>query len=388
MHIMKKAIRLSLLIIFQLLSVSSFAQQLTDDWRLTKKVYVEPDGVTFHWEYFYEKDGRIQKVKSFGKGQLLTTDSKFKFDNNGKITSFSSVGADAEDIPYTSKIQYDDKGRVSKITGADASGQQIFPTNTYSYSGNKTTVIKVPVILGTSREITTPYFEHSEYYTEKGDYIEMTEERPSEIQKFIIFPRKNPKSLLEPDPDSFTAGYESFLLWAFRGYGHIQVRTALASKITKDKNGLIVSVVVSPSVAGKTYTEKVKYTYTKITGGPGKKEVSEAKVEKPEKEAPAFRDGKAHSDPSEPIIKTNIKCEAGKIKIIKELKKMDGVFEVKIDIKTGLLKLNYSSDGSSFDDIINAILDNGFDVVDNGEGSGIKKSAKPAANPCKTKTTK
>ena len=67
---------------------------------------------------------------------------------------------------------------------------------------------------------------------------------------------------------------------------------------------------------------------------------------------------------------------------------MDGVFEVKIDIKTGLLKLNYSSDGTPFNDIIETILDNGFDVLDDGEHTGVKKSTKPSANPCKTKTAK
>ncbi len=146
---------------------------------------------------------------------------------------------------------------------------------------------------------------------------------------------------------------------------------------------------MSRPVAGKTYTDKIYYSYTKISAGPGKNQVSEAKItDKPVNEAPVFRDDKAHYDPSQPVIKTNIKCEAGKAKIIKELKKLDGVFEVKIDIKTGLLKLNYSSDGSSFDDIINAILDNGFDVVDDGLDSGLKKSTKPAANPCITKLAK
>jgi len=386
---MKKTFSLSLLIIIQFISIGSFAQQLTDEWRLTKKAHVnETDGVNIRWEYFYEKDGRIQKVKFFQKGELISVDSKFKFNNNGKITSFSSTGADAE-LLFTAKIQYDDKGRVSKITGADVSGEQIHPTNTYSYSGNKTTVLKVPVILGTSADITKPYYEHMEFYTEKGDYIEMTEEQPSEIQKWNIFPGKNPKALLEPDPDSFTAGYESFLLWAFRGASLIMDQTALASKITKDKNGLIVSVVMSRPVAGKTYTDKIYYSYTKISAGAGKNEVSEAKItDKPEKEAPVFRDDKAHYDPSQPVLKTNIKCEAGKTKIIKALKKLDGVFEVKIDIKTGLLKLNYSSDGTSFNEIIDAILDNGFDVTDDGLDSGPKRSAKPADNPCKTKTAK
>lgn len=95
-----------------------------------------------------------------------------------------------------------------------------------------------------------------------------------------------------------------------------------------------------------------------------------------------------NDDAAHPVIKTNIKCEAGKTKITNSLKKMDGVFEVKIDIKTGILKLHYSSDGSSLTDIVETILINGFDVLDDGEHTGIKKTTKPSANPCKTKPVK
>ncbi|MEJ7674266.1 MAG: hypothetical protein WKF59_16625 [Chitinophagaceae bacterium] len=47
-----------------------------------------------------------------------------------------------------------------------------------------------------------------------------------------------------------------------------------------------------------------------------------------------------------------------------------------------------SPEGTFFNEIINAILDNGFDVVDDGQDSGLKKSTKPSDNPCKTKTSK
>lgn len=96
----------------------------------------------------------------------------------------------------------------------------------------------------------------------------------------------------------------------------------------------------------------------------------------------------SNDDATHPVIKTNIKCEAGKIKITTALKKMDGVFDVKIDVKTGTLKLHYSSDGTPLNDIIDVILNNGFDVLDDGEHTGIKKSTKPSANPCKTKPVK
>lgn len=78
------------------------------------------------------------------------------------------------------------------------------------------------------------------------------------------------------------------------------------------------------------------------------------------------------------IIKTNINCETGKEKITNALKEMDGVFEVKVDIKTGRLALKYSSDGTPYTTIIETILNNGFDA----DG---QKSTKATLNPCKRK---
>ncbi len=80
------------------------------------------------------------------------------------------------------------------------------------------------------------------------------------------------------------------------------------------------------------------------------------------------------------VIKTNIKCAAGKTKVINALKEMEGVFDVKIDIATGNLTIKYSSDGTSYTTVLSTINENGFDA--NGQ-----KTTAPSANPCKTKAT-
>ena len=357
--------------------------QLTNEWRLTKKVSSDETMSKRRWEYVYEKDGRIQTVKFFYEEVLSSTESKFKFDNNGKVISYNTAGAEIQ--PFTTNIQYDDKGRITKTNDVNGSNKQIGTTNTFTYSGNKITVLKMPKILGTNADITVPYFEHSEFYTEKGDYIEMREEQPSEIQKWIISLRKNAGALLDPDPDLFTGGYGPLPLFYL-----VSTPTPLKNKITRDKNGLIISFLKTEQIDGKTYNFKIDYTYTKIAAGPGKKEITTtaAPDNKIETDDNFSGGNKALADPSRPVIETSIKCEAGKTKIINTLKGLDGVFAVKIDIKTGILKLNYSSDGTPFDNIIKTILDNGFDVLDDGEHTGIKKSTKPSANPCKTKTAK
>ena len=356
---------------------------LMNEWRLSKKAFVDETGSKSRREYFYEKNGRIQIVKFFYGEKLSSTESKFKFDNKGNVISYNTAGANIQ--PFTTNIQYDDKGRITKTTTVNGTNQQIGTTDTYTYSGNKITVIKTPKILGSNPEITVPYFEHSEFYTERGDYIEMKEEQPSEIQKWIISLQKNTAALIAPDPDLFCGGYGSNPLSYL-----VSTTVPLKNKISRDDNGLVTSFIKTEEIDGKMYTSKIMYTYTKITAGSGKPETGNtAEPENKNEEVDYFSAGnKALADPSRPIIETNINCEAGSTKMLRILKALDGVAAVKIDIKIGLVKLNYSSDGTSLNEIIKTILDSGFDVRDDGAHTGIKKSSKPSANPCKGTTAK
>ena len=59
------------------------------------------------------------------------------------------------------------------------------------------------------------------------------------------------------------------------------------------------------------------------------------------------------------IIKTNATCKAGQDRITTELKKLDGVFEVKFSTD-GTITLDYSSDGTPYNDIVEKITECGF----------------------------
>ena len=58
-------------------------------------------------------------------------------------------------------------------------------------------------------------------------------------------------------------------------------------------------------------------------------------------------------------IKTNATCNAGQDRIITELKKMDGVFDVKF-ATDGTITLDYSSDGTPYNDLVQKITECGF----------------------------
>ncbi len=78
-------------------------------------------------------------------------------------------------------------------------------------------------------------------------------------------------------------------------------------------------------------------------------------------------------------IKTNATCKAGQDRITTELKKLDGVFEVKFAVN-GTITLNYSSDGTSYNDIVEKITECGFTANGIAPKNGDKdlcKNAKP-----------
>jgi len=78
-------------------------------------------------------------------------------------------------------------------------------------------------------------------------------------------------------------------------------------------------------------------------------------------------------------IKTNISCEKGKDKIINLLKEQEGVFDVLIDIKTGLLKIKYSTNGTPYTTILELLNKNGYDA----DG---QSSTEPQKNSCNEST--
>lgn len=76
------------------------------------------------------------------------------------------------------------------------------------------------------------------------------------------------------------------------------------------------------------------------------------------------------------VINTNINCTDGKTSVTKALKQLEGVNSVAIDIRTGKLIINYSSDGTPYSEILSTINQSGFDANN-------QKTKNSSLNPCK-----
>ena len=85
-------------------------------------------------------------------------------------------------------------------------------------------------------------------------------------------------------------------------------------------------------------------------------------------------------------IKTNATCKAGQDRITTELKKLDGVFEVKF-AGDGTITLNYSSDGTPYNDLVQKITECGFTANGIEPKNGDKDLCKTKAK-TKNKITK
>lgn len=95
---------------------------------------------------------------------------------------------------------------------------------------------------------------------------------------------------------------------------------------------------------------------------------------------PGTENGKEEKNANgETIIRTNATCTEGKEKLTAALKALDGVKKVTIDPR-GTVAVNYSSDGTPFNQLLATINQNGFNANE-------KISTNPSANPCGKITT-
>ncbi len=110
---MKKAINISLIIIFQFISLASFAQQLTDQWRLIKTTQ-DSEGNT----YKYDTKGRLIEINEVNtKKRAAQVHTDFVYNEKGLITSYKLTYKNVEEDYdyYLFTYTYDDEERVTSI---------------------------------------------------------------------------------------------------------------------------------------------------------------------------------------------------------------------------------------------------------------------------------
>lgn len=170
----------------------------------------------------------------------------------------------------------------------------------------------------------------------------------------------------------FSAGAEAQLLKDMLNKKKQEAKEKAANKIDQKTSEGIDAAVNAPEkiIKKKIEAKKNKKEQSASQAGQNMDDNSGSPASSNE-----FTNGKPN-DKGEFIIKTNIKCSAGKKSIENLLRDTEGVNSVSIDVGTGKLYLSAGGDNTIYNSVIDTIRANGF------EADGQKpKNAK--TNPCK-----
>jgi hypothetical protein len=255
---MKKAISISLFIIFQFISIGSFAQQLTDDWRLTKKTWVHPREGKVEWIYSYDATGKITAINYYQSKKLHSIQKGFVYNNQSRISSYKISFADGADT-IQQLFSYDDKNRLLSVKEVEfkKSGKRTNRTQTFSYTKNEIKESKVKQTFGgkLTDEITYSL-------DEKGNMVRKTSIQDGKKTDDYIYGEYDNK----PNPLIFTGAYFYTELSSKQNgkEGYWENDKPAKTIFTYTPSGMLQNAAVTYMLDNRGYTHQYIYTYAKI----------------------------------------------------------------------------------------------------------------------------
>lgn len=154
-----------------------------------------------------------------------------------------------------------------------------------------------------------------------------------------------------------------------------EAKQKVENKIDQKSSEGIDKAVNSPEKVVKKKQDKKAAKKAANTEDPSQNENDGSAANKKQKGESIEVVNEAPSENGSTVILTSIRCEEGKKAIVKILKKQDGVSKVDVNTKNGELSIEYSSDGTSYTDIIKLINESGFDA-DGNPATGKKFNCK------------
>ncbi|MEJ7626606.1 MAG: heavy metal-associated domain-containing protein [Ferruginibacter sp.] len=154
-----------------------------------------------------------------------------------------------------------------------------------------------------------------------------------------------------------------------------EAKTKVNTKVDQKSSAGIDNALNKPEEMIKKKKEKNKEKKAKNKDAKADETAVIEKTNESKKEVST--DNSMNGEGAQTVIQTNINCQAGKSKVESMLKKQDGIFEVKANITNGEVAIRYSSDGTSYSELLKLINQQGF------EADGNKPNAGAPANPCK-----
>jgi len=261
---MKKAISMSLFIIFQFISLGSLAQQLTDEWRLTKKTWVHPGEGKMEWIYSYDPTGKITALKYYQGKKLHSIQTGFVYDSQSRISRYIEVltsGADTTEYLFS----YDDKNRLLSVKEKEFKKGNVL-TRTFSYAKNE---IKESASFKSTRFGEFSVREITYELDGNGNMARKTMiqdgEKAVQPENIYIYGEYDNK----PNPLIFTGAYFYTELLSKQngkeGYSETLEKYKPAKTVfTYSTLGILQNAAVTYMLDNRGYTHQYIYTYAKI----------------------------------------------------------------------------------------------------------------------------
>ena len=264
---MKKSVIISVLVCFQFIFSGSFAQSLTEEWRLIKisSEYSESNPNTS--EYLYDNAGKLQTINyyynnNYGKKWDGSAVKNFVYNKEGRITGFTKYD-ETGNLQYT--LDYDQQNRliykkISKLikSGGTEKAGTVTDILKYSYKGNE---IKESRTLPPSEKVAD---ETTYTINEKGNVIRM--ERTDMVTK-----KKDKYTSGDfdkrPNPNLFTGAYFYTAIQSKENgkEGHWEGMNAPEkTESDYDAIGLVKKTLITEKIDNNITTSKYTYTYAKI----------------------------------------------------------------------------------------------------------------------------
>ncbi len=253
---MKKAIGIYL--ILQFISLGIFAQQLSDGWRLTKKIWISPNEGNAEWIYSYDATGKISAIKYYQGKKLHSIKKGFVYNNQSLISSYKESFADGADTIQL-LFSYDDKNRILSITEVEfkKSGKRTNDTRTFTYTKNEIKESKIKSSFGGKLidEITYSI-------DDKGNMVRKTSIQDGKKTADYIYGEYDNK----PNPLIFTGAYFYTELLSKQNSkeGYWENDKPAKTIFTYTPSGMLQNAAVTYMLDNRGYTHRYRYTYAKL----------------------------------------------------------------------------------------------------------------------------
>lgn len=254
----KKTHILLLAVSLQIISLTTFAQEIANEWRLTNKSWKLPNGESSRLNFTYDSKGQIVKIQDYQNNRLHATQGEFLYNKQNRIISYNETFSDGADT-IKHVYRYDDQNRLisAEEIKMKKAGNRTTLTKTFSYEKNKINEHRIRPSFGGKLV---------------DEIIYELDGSENMVRKTTISDGKKTADYIygeydkKPNPLIFTGAY--FFTELSSAYnskeGYWENDKPARTIFTYTTAGLLQNAAITFILDNRPYTHNYKYTYSRI----------------------------------------------------------------------------------------------------------------------------